>query len=133
MREIWADIYGFDGRYQVSTWGRVRGAKGIMKPYKNSKGYLKVGLTADGVCYKRRVSRLVADAFLERQPYQTEVNHKDGNKANNSVTNLEWVSGEENRLFDRIQEDFWQTSAKCIEIKRRQSGEEERKKENEET
>ena len=64
MKEIWKDIKGYDGRYAVSSWGRVKGIHGILKPYTNHKGYLKVGLMKDGKSEKHRVSRLVAQAFL---------------------------------------------------------------------
>ena len=104
MKEIWEDINGYDGKYQVSTWGRVRGASGIMKPYKNHKGYLKIGLLKDGKRNKHRVNRLVAQTFIPNPSFLPEVNHKDGNKENNSVTNLEWVSGSMNREHDRVAE-----------------------------
>lgn len=97
MLEIWKDINGYDGKYQVSTWGRVRGLKGVLKPYENHKGYLKVGLMGtDGMCHKHRVHRLVAEAFIQNNGGLPVVNHIDGNKQNNSVTNLEWVTNEEN-------------------------------------
>jgi len=95
--EIWKNIAGFDGKYQVSTWGRVRSVNGILKPYVNHKGYLKIGLMRNGMCHKRRVHRLVAQAFIPNHLGLPEVNHIDGNKQNNSVTNLEWVDGEMNR------------------------------------
>lgn len=104
MKEIWADIEGYDGKYQVSSWGRVRGARGIMKPYENHKGYLKIGLIKDGVKTKHRVNRLVAQAFIPNFRNYPEVNHKDGNKKNNSVTNLEWVTGKQNREHDKAAE-----------------------------
>lgn len=104
MKEIWADIEGYDGKYQVSSWGRVRGARGIMKPYENHKGYLKIGLIKDGVREKHRVNRLVAKAFIPNLRNYPEVNHKDGNKKNNSVTNLEWVTGKQNREHDKAAE-----------------------------
>lgn len=96
--EIWKDIYGFEGRYQVSSWGRVRNAitKCIIKPYSNEKGYLKIGLTKDGKCLKFRLNRLVAIAFVPNPQGLPQVNHKDGNKANNSFTNLEWVTNLDN-------------------------------------
>ena len=97
MQEIWKDIEGFEGRYQVSTWGNVRGVQGILKPYRNEKGYLKVSLAKNGKYYKKRVNRLVALAFIPN-PYELpQVNHKDGNKENNSITNLEWTTDEINR------------------------------------
>lgn len=96
--EIWRDIEGFEGRYQVSSWGRIRNAitKCIIKPYKNAKGYLKIGLAQDNKCVKFRVNRLVALAFIPNPYNLPQVNHKDGNKANNSFTNLEWVDNSGN-------------------------------------
>ena len=83
--------------YQVS-WGNVRNANGyILTPYENKKGYLKIGLFQNGKLYKRRVNRLVAQAFISNPDNLPQVNHKDGNKKNNSYTNLEWVTNEENR------------------------------------
>lgn len=106
MKEIWANIEGYRGDYQVSTWGRVRSFKAggcrILKPYKNKKGYLKVGLMMDGIYHKHRVNRLVAQTFIPNWKNLPEVNHKDGNKRNNSVTNLEWVTGQQNREYDKV-------------------------------
>ena len=97
MQEIWKDIEGFEGRYQVSTWGNVRSMKKKIKPYENDKGYLKVGLCKDGKSHKKRVNRLVAQAFIPNPYNLPQVNHKDGNKKNNSVTNLEWTTDKANR------------------------------------
>lgn len=97
MAEIWKDIDGYDGRYAISTWGRVKSIHGILKPYENHKGYLKIGLQKDGASHKHRVHRLVAQAFIPNPDNLPEVNHIDGNKQNNSVTNLEWVDGKTNR------------------------------------
>lgn len=94
--EIWVDIDGFEN-YQVSTWGRVRGQHGILKPYLNEKGYEKVGLTKNGKSHKKRVNRLVAMAYIPNPDNLPQVDHIDGNKRNNSVTNLRWVDNLTNR------------------------------------
>ena len=97
--EIWRDILGFEGRYQVSSWGRIRNAKGqMMKFYKNDKGYLKIELQKNGTGYKFRVNKLVAQAFIPNPLNLPQVNHKDGNKENNSFTNLEWITNRDNQL-----------------------------------
>lgn len=98
--EIWKDIEQFEGKYQISTWGRVRNAQTgtILKPYTNSKGYLKVYFYKDGKKYKMRINRLVAQAFIPNPHNLPQVNHKDGNKENNSYTNLEWMTNRDNTL-----------------------------------
>ena len=94
--EIWKDIEGFEN-YQVSSWGRVRSDNGIIKPYRNGKGYLKVGLMKNGKSNKKRVNRLVAMAFIENPNNYPFVDHIDGNKENNSITNLRWVTDKQNK------------------------------------
>lgn len=96
MLEIWRDIDGYDGKYQVSTWGRVRSLRGILAPYENHKGYLKVGLMKDGKCNKHRINRLVAEAFIDNPDNLPFVDHIDGNKQNNSITNLRWITNLDN-------------------------------------
>lgn len=102
MKEIWKEIDGYDGRYAVSTWGRVKSIRGILQPYKNHKGYLKVGLMKNGKSEKHRVHRLVAKAFIPNPHNLPEVNHIDGNKQNNSISNLEWVTGKENMEHSKL-------------------------------
>lgn len=89
--EIWKDIVGFEGLYQVSNFGRVRNKNYQIKSnHKNMYGYVMVGLYKDGktkVCF---VHRLVANAFIPKPDNLYEVNHKDENKNNNRVENLEW-------------------------------------------
>lgn len=99
MKEVFVEIKGFDG-YFISNFGRILGKSGkILKTYENYKGYLKVGLVVSGKksTVKKRVHRLVAQAFIPNPDNLPEVNHKDLNKQNNRVDNLEWVTGEENR------------------------------------
>lgn len=106
VSEIWKDIEGYEGKYQVSTWGRVRSLYGgeirILKPFKNEKGYLKVQLSNSGKGKKYRVNRLVAQAFIPNLYNLPQVNHKDGNKENNSYTNLEWTTNSINQKHARL-------------------------------
>lgn len=91
--EIWKDIKGFE-TYQVSNLGRVksnRSRKTILKP-NDLKGYQQVTLINNNERKSFLVHRLVAKAFIPNPNNYQEVNHKDENKANNSVSNLEWCN-----------------------------------------
>lgn len=105
--EIWKDINGYIGIYQVSNMGNVRSLqreeykcrqgyrvrKGRqLKPGRDKKGYLLVGLRKDGKCKTRRIHRLVAEAFIPNPNNLPQINHKDENKCNNTVDNLEWCT-----------------------------------------
>lgn len=97
---MWKDIKGYEGYYQVSDEGFVRrilkdGSTRILKNRDGSK-YYTVALSKDCVQKCHAVHRLVAETFLERPEGIVEVNHKDGNKKNNHVSNLEWVTPREN-------------------------------------
>lgn len=102
--EIWKDISGYNGKYQVSNTGRVRSfAKGknnpqILKPY-NTRGYCTVGLCDKNKRTTALVHRLVAMAFIPNPNNLKEVNHKDEDKQNNHVENLEWCSREYNMSY----------------------------------
>ena len=109
MEEIWKDIEGYEGLYQVSNLGNVKSLrkridKGkchryfdekILKPIETNRGYLRVKLCKNRKIKKTRVHRLVAEAFIKRP--ELEVNHIDGNKKNNKAENLEWVTQKENK------------------------------------
>ena len=87
----WRDIEGYEGLYQVSNEGRVKNSKGkILKGEKSCWGYLRVGLWKDGKQAHKQIHRLVAEAFIPNPQNLPQVNHKDENKQNNSVDNLEW-------------------------------------------
>lgn len=99
MIEIFKDINGFDGDYQISNLGRVKSLKKpnsiILKPGLNKPGYKFVILTKHGVQTNHMIHRLVALHFLP-QSDKTVVNHLDENKLNNCVDNLEWCTHKEN-------------------------------------
>lgn len=117
MKEIWKDIQGYEGLYQVSNLGRIKslgrtikkiGPKGkifyrdypekILKQTKNKKGYLTVILSKNNENKIVRVHRIVAKTFLNLKEKGKEVNHKDGNKENNCASNLEWITHQENMI-----------------------------------
>jgi hypothetical protein len=98
-QEIWKDVLGLEGMYQVSNFGRVKSLSRkyrkkdlILKPY-NHRGYVCVDLRQTNNCL---VHRIVANAFIFRPKGKDIINHKDFNKANNHVSNLEWVTNREN-------------------------------------
>ena len=98
---MWKDIKDYDGIYQVSDDGQVRRILkgGRTKPVKCKDGlYYTVSLSKNGKYTSFNVHRLVAEAFLERPVGTTEVNHKDGDKHNNNLENLEWVTQKENLI-----------------------------------
>lgn len=105
MQEIWADIKGYEGLYKISSLGTVKALPNnpthlkelILTPSKNSSGYLKVELYKDKVSKMYYVHRLVALTFIPNPYNKPQVNHKDGNKLNNTVENLEWVTKSENQ------------------------------------
>lgn len=108
MVEVWKPIKNYEGCYEISNLGRVkslaRQVKGgriteeiILKPVKNSHGYLQVDLCLSGKMKHHKIHRLVAEAFIPKTDEAKDtVNHIDYNKFNNCVDNLEWLSNREN-------------------------------------
>ena len=101
--EIWKDIKGFEGHYQVSDKGRVRslkyGKERILKPERTHNGYLRVGLLKNRNRKMFMVHRLVGQAFLSNSHNLPQINHKDEDKTNNRVENLEWCDGKYNMNY----------------------------------
>ena len=98
-QEIWKIIPSTNGKYEASNYGRIKNAKTqkILKLQENVNGYYCLALhIVPTIQSNVRVHRLVAEAFLGECPKGYVVNHKDGNKHNNNITNLEYVTPSEN-------------------------------------
>lgn len=112
--ENWKSIKGYEGFYEVSNLGNVKSLERqvsgrfisskrivkerILKPKISKYGYLEVSLHKEGKLSTKRVNRLVATAFINNVNNYPQVNHIDGDKLNNKVDNLEWVSNSMNQL-----------------------------------
>lgn len=109
MEEIWKDVKGFEGVYQVSNLGRVKSLKRVVRDNRGyrtvrerilqnvlSRGRNVVGFVINGAVKKIYVYRLVAEAFLPNPDNLPFVNHKDENPSNDRVDNLEWCTPEHN-------------------------------------
>ncbi len=107
--EVWKEIPGYEGVYEVSNYGRVRSnarkvwnytKQGrILKPHRKENGYMQITLCGRSKYEKHAyIHRLVAEAFIPNPNNLPQVNHKDFDKANNCVENLEWVTAAENHL-----------------------------------
>ena len=101
MTEIWTDIKGYNGKYQVSNAGRIKNKDKIMTPINNGNGYLYITLSSNGERKNHYIHRLVAETFLDNPDNKTVVNHKDYDKTNNAVNNLEWVTQRENVRYSK--------------------------------
>lgn len=132
MAEIWKDIPGYEGRYQASTEGRIRGvdrrqtitdSRGrtytrdingvVLRPCIGTNGYEYVGLRktdkSENATFEA-VHIMVASAFLGSRPRGLYICHKDGNKSNNAVDNLRYDPGHENML------DIYRCGGKCAKL-----------------
>ena len=107
MIEVWKDIDGFEGLYQVSNYGRVKSLERtvtyssgnvhwyperVLVPVDAGNGYLRVSLSINNKYKSHLIHRLVAKAFVENPDNLPCVNHKDENQSNNHIDNLEWCS-----------------------------------------
>lgn len=106
MEEIWKDIQDYEGLYQVSNYGRVKSLERdvetqrgvwhcyekLLKWHDNGKGHMYTILSKDSKVERKLIHRLVAEAFIPNPNNYDVVHHKDHNKQNNHVSNLEWMS-----------------------------------------
>lgn len=100
MNEIWKDVLGFEGRYQVSNIGNVRsilfGRTRPKQSYEQGSGYRQIKLHADNKTKHYQLHRVIVEAFIRPMTEGEVVNHKNGNPSDNSLGNLEIVTVREN-------------------------------------
>ena len=110
MEEIWKPVKNYEGIYLISSLGRIKSVSRyiptyyglrktkvrILKTRSDKDGYQLVNLSVNKTQNTFKVHRLVAETFIKNILNKPEVNHKDKNKANNSLRNLEWVTAKEN-------------------------------------
>lgn len=109
--ELWRDIPGYEGYYQASSFGRIRGVDRTVKTFgggnvllkskiikfkKNNHPYFSIKLHKDGIGKLRSVHRFIAETWIPNPENKPQVNHLDGNKKNNRVDNLAWATRSEN-------------------------------------
>ena len=119
MKEIWKDVVDFEGLYQVSNKGRIRslkyGKEKILKLVRTHNGYLRICLIKNGEKKMCLVHRLVSQVFLPNPQNLPDVNHKNEDKTNNNVNNLEWCDKKYNSNYgtrnQRISEKCTNTSS----------------------
>ena len=132
--EVWKDVVEYEGLYEVSDKGNVRGVarkdtlgrnrKGrMLKPGYTSRGYLQVGLSKNGKSKTRTVHRLVAEAFIPNPNGLPQVNHRDEDKDNNNVENLEWCDSKYNINYGTRSERFARTRSKKVRAVNIKTGE----------
>ena len=120
-KEIWKDIKGYEGLYKVSNKGKIKSKKRrgnwkerILKFSKTKDNYYMVNLYKNGNIKRKRVNRIVAEAFIDNPLNKPQVNHIDGNKHNNNVENLEWVTCKEN--INHAFKNSLRTYEECIKL-----------------
>lgn len=96
--EVWKDVVGYEGLYKVSNFGRIKNVKTnkIKNQFRKRNGYMQVHLYANNKEKNAYIHRVVAQAFIPNTENKKEVNHKDLNKLNNNIINLEWCNRKEN-------------------------------------
>lgn len=119
--EIWKDVVGYEGLYQVSNLGNVKSLprklplpitgfyytkERVLTPTKNKRGYKIATLRANGVNMGYSVHRLVMFAFVDVVDKHTQVDHKDGDRSNNVLSNLRYCTNRENQSFDNVKRGF---------------------------
>lgn len=104
MKKSWKSIKGYEGFYEISNYGEIkslynyRGKNNILKP-RLKKGYYQIGLRKNGIRKWYAIHRLTAIAFIPNPNNLPQINHKDENKLNNKIDNLEWCTASYNNCY----------------------------------
>ncbi len=121
MTEIWKPIKYYEGLYEVSNFGRIRKGERLKAQNKNNSGYFLVTLYKNNIKHIYLVHRLVAETFISNPNNHPCVNHKDENKENNRVDNLEWCTRKYNINYGTCIERITKSNGKKI-IQRDKNG-----------
>ena len=120
-KEVWRDIEGYEGLYQVSDQGRVKSlgrkwskSERTLKPVVRHDGYVVVNLYSGGERKMFKVHRLVCEAFHENPDNKPQVNHINEDKADNRACNLEWATARENSNFGTRTERLGKAQSKPV-------------------
>lgn len=135
--ESWLPVEGYEGLYEVSSYGQVRSllrqtrtgprCGKVLKPSPNKRGYYRVRLSKDGVACEMFIAPLVLKTFDRPRPDGLEARHLDGDKSNNRLLNLVWGTGSENTLDQVRHGTHWEARmtecSRCgSELTRRPNG-----------
>lgn len=130
-RLVWKAVPGYDGYYEVSNTGQVRSVEHYVNTLKGSRrlikpsikkqrdvghGYKSVSFCVNGESKTKLVHRLVAQTFIPNPNNLPQVNHIDGDIGNNNVSNLEWVTDDENKLHSSIQNGGTQRPKRKVNV-----------------
>ena len=102
MKELWLPVVGFEGLYEISSFGRVKSLRKnrMMKPQNDKNGYKQVCLWKDRKHHTKKIHRLVLSAFFGPCPGGMECCHSDNDKSNNRIDNLRWDTHRTNQVVD---------------------------------
>lgn len=120
MKEIWKDIEGYEGKYEISNFGRIKSYAQkkngkITEEYTDKKGYKTIFLYDKPQHGKwHKIHRLVASAFIDNPDNLPQVNHKDENKENNRVDNLEWCTNDYNNHYGTRSKRASESNTCCV-------------------